>query len=112
MEIHGITMERMATPTSGGSGSREGPAAKEASASSEPAFELSREQLEKAASDLAVQFGVKVEMAEDEESGRSVVRIMSKDGERILRQMPPEAAIVLAQRAMEGSAESLLDSVV
>lgn len=70
------------------------------------------EQVKEAARELQLRFDVKVELAHDEKSGRSVVRILSSDGQRVLRQMPPEAAIALADRARRGSVEGLLSSLV
>lgn len=84
----------------------------QASKAQQAAAEAQPQDIKATADYLASRFGVKVELTEDEDSGRSVVRIMSNDGERILRQMPPEAAIDLAERARKGSAESLLDSMV
>jgi uncharacterized FlaG/YvyC family protein len=43
---------------------------------------------------LQVDYGAKVELSADN-SGRIIVRIMSNDGRRVLRQMPPEALIKL-----------------
>lgn len=62
--------------------------------------------------DLELNFKVKVEMATDESTGRQVVKIMSQDGKRVLRQMPPEEALELAAAAREGSVRSLLTSLV
>ena len=50
------------------------------------------EQLLKAMESLKVDYGVKVELVPDD-NGRIFVRIMSSDGERVLRQMPPDALI-------------------
>jgi|Deesub1362A_J573_1020465.scaffolds.fasta_scaffold01263_7 uncharacterized FlaG/YvyC family protein len=69
-------------------------------------------QVEEAAQTLAARFDLKVELAQDEVTGRKVVRIFSRDGERLLRQMPPEEVLKLAQRARLGTLENLLTSVV
>ena len=60
---------------------------------------------------LEGRFEVKVEVAQDEETGRSVVRILSRDGERVLRQMPPDAAIELAEAAQRGCTAGIMASV-
>ncbi len=67
--------------------------------------------LDQAARELASHFKVNVEMARDS-SGRNVVRIMSPDGRRLLRQMPPEEVIRLADQARRGSIKGLLTLMV
>lgn len=68
--------------------------------------------LEDAAADLAQRFKVNVVVAYDEKTGQSVVRIMSSDGERLLRQMPPEEVRQMAAAARRGALINLLDSLV
>ncbi len=77
-----------------------------------PAGTVEGAQVEEAAQTLAARFDLKVELAQDEVTGRKVVRIFSRDGERLLRQMPPEEVLKLAQRARLGTLENLLTSVV
>ena len=62
--------------------------------------------------DIELKFNVKVVMGTDPSTGRQVVRIMSQDGKRLLRQMPPDQALELAARAREGSVRHLLTSLV
>ncbi len=69
-------------------------------------------ELEQAARHLAQNAKLRVELGEDQETGRTVVRIFSRDGERLLRQMPPEELLRLAARAQEEYGQSLLDSRV
>ena len=69
------------------------------------------QEMEEAKKVLEGRFEVKVEVAQDEETGRSVVRILSPDGERILRQMPPKAALKLAEAAQRGYAAGIMASV-
>jgi uncharacterized FlaG/YvyC family protein len=72
---------------------------------------VDRAQLEEAAQELADRFDVKVEMAQDESTGRYVVRIMSQDGERVIRQMPPESTLRMAAQARQGQLRGIMDSV-
>ena len=69
------------------------------------------DRVQKALEELEASFEVKVELTQEEETGRTLVRIMSQDGERVIRQMPPEGAIDLARRARQGSLKSIVDSV-
>jgi uncharacterized FlaG/YvyC family protein len=73
---------------------------------------IDQETLKKAAQELASRFDVKVETAQDESTGRYVVRIMSSDGERLIRQMPPESALRMAAQAKQGQLRGIMDSVV
>ncbi len=68
-------------------------------------------ELTDAATTLQERFNVQVVLATDKESGRSVVQILSQDGERVIRQMPPDGAIALAERARLGSQAGLLASL-
>ncbi len=65
-----------------------------------------------AVQELELRFDLKVEMATDEETGREVVRIFSKDGKRLLRQMPPEEVLQMADRARQGTLENLVHNRV
>ena len=56
---------------------------------------------------LQIDYGAKVELTADH-SGRIIVRIMSSDGQRVLRQMPPEALIKLHAN-MKGNRGLLTD---
>jgi uncharacterized FlaG/YvyC family protein len=80
--------------------------------STAPSTQVSPNQVQKAAKELEVRFNLKVEMATDETTGREVVRIFSEDGERLLRQMPPEQVIQMADQARQGNLESILNSTV
>ena len=88
---------------------REGQAPKSAEAAQAPA---SQADMDKALTDLAGRTNLKVELGADEESGRPVVRIYTKDGERLLRQMPPEAALKLAADLRSGAGEGFFSSVI
>ncbi len=70
-----------------------------------------RSSLDQAARELASHFKVNVDVVRDS-SGRNVVRIMSPDGRRLLRQMPPEEVIRLADQARLGSIKGLLTFMV
>lgn len=72
----------------------------------------SQADMDKALTDLAGRTNLKVELGADEESGRPVVRIYTKDGERLLRQMPPEAALKLAADLRSGAGEGFFSSVI
>jgi uncharacterized FlaG/YvyC family protein len=50
--------------------------------------------LDKVVESLQIDYNIKVELAADN-AGRIFVRIMSSDGKRILRQMPPDTLIKL-----------------
>jgi len=80
--------------------------------SAEPSPTVSKSELQKAARELEVRFNLKVEMATDETTGRGVVRIFSEDGERLLRQLPPEQVLHMADEARQGNLESILNSMV
>lgn len=68
--------------------------------------------LDVAVQELTQRYEVQVEVAQDETTGRDVVRIMSQDGERVLRQMPPSQVIKMAAAARRGALLNLLDSLV
>ncbi len=73
---------------------------------------IDHETLEQAARELETRFDVQVEMAQDESTGRYVVRIMSSDGQRLIRQMPPESALRMAAQAKQGQLRGMMESVV
>lgn len=50
------------------------------------------EKFNKAMESLQIEYGIKVEIGPDD-NGKIYVRIMSSDGERVLRQMPPDSII-------------------
>ena len=77
----------------------------------QPDRQTKTQDIEQARKVLEGRFEVKVEVAQDEETGRSVVRILSRDGERVLRQMPPDAAIELAEAAQKGCTAGIMASV-
>jgi flagellar protein FlaG len=58
-------------------------------------------RLKQAMEDLQQKYKMKVELDTDEETGRQVVRILSQDGERLVRQIPPQEALKLASRAWD-----------
>lgn len=70
-----------------------------------------REALTQAMEQLKQTFKVEVRLEVDEESGRDVVKILSSDGERLIRQIPPKAAIAMAHKARNGHLEGILDSL-
>ena len=70
--------------------------------------EPARRNLGEAVKRLAAHFKLNVEVAESETTGRSVVRIMSPDGRRLLRQLPPEEVLKMADQARLGSLRGLL----
>jgi uncharacterized FlaG/YvyC family protein len=61
---------------------------------SEHSHLASGSDLGKIAQALQVDYNIKVELAADN-AGKLFVRIMSSDGKRVLRQMPPDALIKL-----------------
>lgn len=69
-------------------------------------------KLDRAMEQIQKSYDVKVELEHDEESGRDVVKILSSDGQRLIRQIPPKAAIALADKARQGHGEGILDSLV
>lgn len=73
---------------------------------------VSEKKLVQAAKELEVRFNLSVKMVTDEATGREVVRIFSKDGKRLLRQMPPDQVLRMADQARRGTLESILNSVV
>ena len=72
---------------------------------------LSPEEMDRSIQSLASQVNLKVEQTTDEKSGHKVVRIFTRDGERLLRQMPPEAALRILEEVKSGG-EGLLSSVI
>ena len=72
---------------------------------------LGPQEMESSLESLASQVNLKVEQTTDEKSGHKVVRIFTRDGERLLRQMPPEAALRILQEVAAGG-EGLLSSVI
>ena len=72
---------------------------------------IDQKSLEKAAKEIESRFDVQVETAQDESTGRYVVRIMSGDGSRLIRQMPPESALRMAEQAKQGQLRNIMDSV-
>lgn len=79
---------------------------------SAPPPAVSAKELMQAAKELEVRFNLTVKMVTDEATGREVVRIFSKDGERLLRQMPPDQVLAMADRARQGTLENILNSIV
>lgn len=73
---------------------------------------VSRQELEETLSALAVHYNLRFELSHDEKTGSDVVRIFSQDGERLLRQMPPEAVLKIAEDLDRGGNGGLLGSLV
>jgi uncharacterized FlaG/YvyC family protein len=69
-------------------------------------------QLKKAMEEIQEKYEIQVELDHDEETGRQVVRILSSDGERVLREIPPEEAIRMASRAWDDFRSRVLTSTV
>jgi uncharacterized FlaG/YvyC family protein len=67
---------------------------------------------QRAAVELGQALGLQVELSHDEATGREVVRIFSEDGQRLLRQLPPEQVLRMAAQARDGSLEGVLSSLV
>ena len=72
-----------------------------ASAVTEEEANTMTERLKRAMEDIQRKYKMKVELDTDEETGRQVVRILSQDGERLVRQIPPQEALKMASRAWE-----------
>lgn len=70
------------------------------------------EELAETLSALAVHYNLKFEMSHDEKTGSEVVRIFSQDGQRLLRQMPPDAVLKIAEDLDRGGHGGLLGSLV
>ncbi len=60
---------------------------------------------------LAVRFNLKMEVVRDDKTGQDILKVMSPDGKRLLRQFPPEAVLALAERLRRGAADGLLTSL-
>ncbi|MBI4799381.1 MAG: flagellar protein FlaG [Desulfarculus sp.] len=73
---------------------------------------VSPQELEETLSALAVHYNLRFELSHDEKTGSDVVRIFSQDGERLLRQMPPEAVLKIAEDLDQGGNGGLLGSLV
>ena len=70
----------------------------------------SAQDVGQAVKDLAMRFELKVELAEDERTGRPVVKIFGPDGGRLIRQMPPEGALKLAAQVRDSKTAGLFSS--
>jgi len=73
---------------------------------------ISTEKLDAAMAALATHANLKVVMSRDDQTGRDVVRIFSEDGQRLLRQMPPEAVLKIAENLARGGSGTLLGALV
>ncbi|MFH1034732.1 MAG: flagellar protein FlaG [Pseudomonadota bacterium] len=73
---------------------------------------ISREDLEAAMASLSVHTNLKVELSHDEKTGSEVVRIFSEDGKRLLRQIPSEAVLNIAENLEQKGKGGLLGSLV
>lgn len=106
-----IRLENPAQASLSGSPRVSEAAAKRTQDQKQPDRQTGTQEIEQAKKILEGRFEVKVEMAQDEETGRSVVRILSPDGERILRQMPPKAALKLAEAAKRNYTAGIMASL-
>ena len=68
----------------------------------------SSEAVRQAASELEMRLGVKVELGQDESTGRIVVRIFNQEGDRLLRQIPAETILRMLDRFKAGAEQGLL----
>jgi uncharacterized FlaG/YvyC family protein len=66
----------------------------------------------RAAEELAERYNLKVEVAWDDRTGRQVLKVLSPEGDRLLRQFPAEAVLKLAERLRSGYLDGLLTSLV
>jgi uncharacterized FlaG/YvyC family protein len=73
---------------------------------------VSQVELEEALAYLSVHTNLKIELSHDEQTGSAVVSIFSEDGQRLLRQMPPEAILKIAENLDRGGTGGLLGSLV
>lgn len=85
--------------------------ASQASDAPKGSFAAKAAQAQVSLADIELNFKVKVQVVTDDSTGRQVVKILSQDGKRVLRQMPPEQALELAAAAREGSVRNLLTSL-
>lgn len=108
------SVEHFAPPLAAGhAGQRKHPEQQRVKAqqSPQPAANGTPSDLDQAMRDLEARFKVKVELTQDEETGRQLVRIKSPDGKRILRQIPPESVLEMAHRTKTSQGQGLLTSV-
>ncbi|MCB2188677.1 MAG: flagellar protein FlaG [Deltaproteobacteria bacterium] len=77
-----------------------------------PAEQVDETRLNQAMQDLAKHYGVEFKRTTDEKTGRQIIQVFSPDGERMLRQFPPQAVVEMAAKARQGMAESLFNSTV
>ncbi len=68
----------------------------------------SSEAVQRAASELSLRLGLKVELGQDEGTGRNVVRIFNQEGDRLLRQIPAETVLRMLDRLKSGVEEGIL----
>lgn len=92
--------------------SRQEPAAATVQNAQKSEDAVSRKELEKFAENLERTFDVNIQVAVDQETGRDIVKILSSDGKRLIRQIPAEAALKMAHKAKSGQLDGLLDSLV
>lgn len=77
-----------------------------------PPTQVETADLAAAAMELANRLNLQVELGQDGRTGRNVVRIFSHDGERLLRQIPPETTLKMLDRLRAGDNEGLLGLTV
>ncbi|MFH1060933.1 MAG: flagellar protein FlaG [Pseudomonadota bacterium] len=77
-----------------------------------PATQVETADLAAAAAELADRLNLQVELGQDGRTGRNVVRIFSHDGERLLRQIPPETTLKMLDRLRAGDDQGLLGLTV
>jgi uncharacterized FlaG/YvyC family protein len=70
------------------------------------------QDLDQAARELAGHYNLKMEVAWDDRTGRQVLKVLSPDGGRLLRQFPAETVLKMAERLRSGADDGLLTSLV
>lgn len=103
------------TPSRGkstGAGQASQSTAVSSSSSQDIATQASQEQIAQALAELKQDYGMTVEMTQDQASGQAVARIYSADGKHLIRQMPPEAVLRMVDTLRSGGHGGLLVSHV
>ena len=67
--------------------------------------------MEKCLADLSQDYNVNMTLTTDKDTGRYIVQVLSADGSRVLRQMPPESVLAFLKRHLSGES-SLVTAVV
>lgn len=74
----------------------------------ESTINTSSQAVREAASELSLRLGLKVELGQDEGTGRNIVRIFNQEGDRLLRQIPAETVLRMLDRLKSGVEEGIL----